>query len=157
MKWAAMTGVALMLLVIGAMTMKLVRSPAVSVAASADSRRLGVLYFEDQSETGELRYLADGITESLIKQLSQVASLDVVSRNGVLPLRGAWIPVDSIGRLLRVGTVVRGSVEPRGNGVRVEVRLVDAPSGADLARRSFEFVRTGVLTAQDTVAERGSL
>src|SRR5205085_9997811 len=43
----------------------------------ADSKHVGVLYFDDQSNGGQLRYLADGLTESLISQLSQISALDV--------------------------------------------------------------------------------
>jgi hypothetical protein len=48
---------------------------------------IAVLYFEDLSPDGDLAYVADGLTEALIEQLSEVRSLDVVSRNGVLPYR----------------------------------------------------------------------
>ena len=51
--------------------------------AAAEAKRVAVLYFEDQSPNHSLSYLADGLTEDLIAQLSTVQALDVVSRNGV--------------------------------------------------------------------------
>ncbi len=54
-----------------------------------DPRRVAVLYFQDLSPDSSLGYLADGLTEGLIDQLTQVRSLDVISRNGVIPFRHA--------------------------------------------------------------------
>lgn len=54
---------------------------------SLDPTRLAVLYFDDFSPGGELGYLANGITEALIHDLSQVEALEVISRNGVKPYR----------------------------------------------------------------------
>ena len=44
-------------------------------AAGMDARRVAVFYFEDLSRDGELAYVADGLTETLIERLSQVRAL----------------------------------------------------------------------------------
>ncbi len=123
-----------------------------ALAGDANANRVGVLYFADESRNGELRYLADGLTESLIEQLSQVSALDVVSADGVRPFRGASVSLDSIAHALKVGTVVRGAVEPSGKGVKVTVRLVDALSDVDLAKKSIDLDTTDVATLQRQVA-----
>ncbi|MFL5577011.1 MAG: protein kinase domain-containing protein [Gemmatimonadaceae bacterium] len=116
---------------------------AASYAAGAlDPRHVAVLYFEDESRDGSLGYLADGLTEALIGELSRAQALDVVSANGVARHRGADVADDaardSLAKALGVGTIVRGSVEPAGRGYRVVVRLTDAESGADYQRLSFD-------------------
>jgi eukaryotic-like serine/threonine-protein kinase len=121
-------------------------------AGEMDLRRVAVLYFQDQSRDSSLGYLADGLTEGLINQLSEVRNLDVVSRNGVLPFRHAALPRDSIARALGAGTLVEGSVEPVRDRVRVTVRLVDASSGVDLMGRAFEQPVTNLLQIRDTLA-----
>ena len=120
-----------------------------AVERDADPRHVGVLYFADDSKDGSLRFLADGLTESLIDELSRVAALDVVSRNGVRPFRGLPYETvqDSVQRSLKVGTVVRGEVEPSSRGVRVTVRLVDAVNGSDYSRKSFEVDTANALAA----------
>jgi TolB-like protein/tRNA A-37 threonylcarbamoyl transferase component Bud32 len=130
-----------------------------AAAGDVAGNRLAVLYFADDSKTGELRYLADGLTESLIEQLSQVAALDVVSTNAVLPFRGKDLPADSISRVLAAGTVpvgsiVKGSVEPTQRGVRVGVRLVDGVSGDDIDRASFELASSDLGKATGELAAR---
>ena len=118
-----------------------------------DVRRVAVLYFQDQSPDSSLGFLADGLTEGLITQLSEVRSLDVISRNGVLPYRNANLPRDSIARALGAGTLVEGTVEPVRNRVRVTVRLVDGYSGADLLRRAtFEQSSANLLQIRDSLA-----
>src|SRR4029077_2809152 len=104
-------------------------------------------YFDDQSRDHSLGYLADGMTEALIANLSQVQPLSVISRNGVAPYRGGSVPPDSIARALGVGTVVTGTVEQVGDLLHVTVRLVDGASGADFKRASFDQRAGDLLTA----------
>jgi serine/threonine-protein kinase len=124
-----------------------------AAAAGLDPRSVAVLYFEDLSADGELRFAADGLTEALIERLSQVRALDVVSTNGVAPFRDLELPPDSIARALRVGSLIQGSVEPRRDRLRVTARLVDGLSGADIERESFELPAEELLAARDSVAQ----
>ncbi|MGH7519885.1 MAG: protein kinase domain-containing protein [Gemmatimonadales bacterium] len=118
-----------------------------------DLRRVAVLYFQDLSPDSSLGFLADGLTEGLISQLSEVRTLDVVSRNGVAPFRHSVLSRDSVARAIGAGTLVEGSVEPVRDRVRVTVRLVDGASGADLLRRaSFEQPSGNLLAIRDTLA-----
>ena len=99
-------------------------------------QRIAVLYFADQSPDKKLGYLADGLTEALIKDLSQVGALDVVSTNGVKQFRGKDISRDSIAHALEAGTLVEGGVESEGNNARVTLRLIDGNDGTDYKRAS---------------------
>jgi TolB-like protein/tetratricopeptide (TPR) repeat protein len=126
--------------------------PTLSPGGALDFRNVAVLPFDDLSSDSSLGYVADGITDGLIDQLSRVDELTVVSRSGVAPYRGSNLPRDSIGRALHSGTIVVGSVEPAGKDVRVSARLVDGNSGADLARASFQLPRSNLLAVRDSVA-----
>src|SRR5205823_7990724 len=96
-----------------------------------------------------LRHVADGLTETLISQLSQVDGLDVVSAGGVAPYRRASTSDDSIARALKVGMLVRGGVERRGSNLYVSVELVDGHGGGNLGRASFSVAENQVLAARD--------
>jgi TolB-like protein len=157
----SMAGITLATIVIagGAVSARMAFAPkhllAVNGAAGeADPRHIGVLYFDDRSRDGSLRFLADGLTESLIDQLALVPALDVVSRNGVRPFRGlAYDNVrDSVQHHLHVGTIVRGEVEPASKGAQVTVRLIEAVSGSEMARRSFEVDTANALAARTRLA-----
>ncbi|MDP9178467.1 MAG: serine/threonine-protein kinase [Gemmatimonadota bacterium] len=120
-------------------------------AATSDARRVAVLYFDDGSN-GTLRYLADGLTESLIDRLSTISALDVISKDGVRMFRGQDVRADSVARALQVGSIVRGRIQPEGGKVQLEIRLVDAAAAVDIARKSFEVDTARIVTSQAELA-----
>jgi serine/threonine-protein kinase len=120
----------------------------------ADPRRVAVMYFEDRSPDHTLGPLTDGLTEELIRSLTTVQDLEVVSPNGVAPFRTGVLPRDSVARALRVGTLVIGEVVPAGDGrVRVTARLVDA-GGSEINRVSVEQPLVNALAVRDSLPER---
>lgn len=126
---------------------------AAAAASELDLRRIAVTYFEDVGSSGESQYLADAFTEELIHELSAVRALDVVSRNGVAPFRENGVPVDSVARALRAGTVVTGTVEEVRDRVRVNVRIHDGLSGTEFRRTTLERPAEDLLGARDQVIE----
>src|SRR5436190_1790900 len=125
-----------------------------AAAWGLDPRHVAVLYFEDESNGKTLGYLADGLTEALIAELSRIQPLVVTSRNGVTQFRQDSIAPDSIARALDAGTLVQGAVNDVGGRVRVSVRLIDGASGADYKRASFEQPVGDLLLARDSLAGR---
>ncbi len=121
--------------------------------ADAEAKRLAVLYFDDLSRDHSLGYMTSGLTNALIGDLSAVHGLTVISKGGAATFRGTTAPSDSIARALDVGTLVRGSVEPDGDRLRVTVRLSNAMSGADFERATFEQPTARVLQLRDTLAQ----
>ncbi len=122
------------------------------VNGGPDPRSVAVLYFVDLSSSGEWAHVADGLTEGLIANLSQVRELSVVSRNGVAQFRGSDMRRDSIATALNVGSIVEGSVEEVSGGLKVETRLLDA-SGSTIDRANFVIAPEELLTAQDSVVQ----
>ena len=127
---------------------------AISGVGGLDPHRVAVLYFQDLDPRDSLGYLADGLTEGLIRQLAEVQTLDVISPNGVAPYRGDSVPRDSVARALKVGTLVQGGVEKDGGRIRVTVRLIDGASGADYKRASFEQPAANLLRIQDSLVQQ---
>jgi serine/threonine-protein kinase len=123
-----------------------------AVTGDLDPHRIAVLYFHDESNRDSARYLVDGLTEGLIRQLDQVQGIDVISRGGVEPYRGEGVTRDSIARALKAGTLVTGDIEQLDGRIRVTTRLVDGSSGAEFARASFEQPTKNLLAVQDTLA-----
>ncbi len=129
------------------------RNSGSPVATGPAASSIAVLYFEDLSGDGEFGFVADGVTEGLIRQLSRVQGLDVISRNGVAPYRGTDVTPDSIGRALEVGSVIRGTVEPEGDDLRVSAQLLEGSSGASIKRASFVLPATDLLAVMDSAAQ----
>jgi TolB-like protein/tRNA A-37 threonylcarbamoyl transferase component Bud32 len=124
---------------------------------SIDKNRIAVLYFENRSGADSLSYLADGLTEALIHELSEVKPLQVISRNGVTPFRNASVPPDSIGRALKVGTLVEGTIAQSGDRLRLSVSLIDATNGEEIGSKTLERPRAEIFDLQDDVAREVSL
>jgi serine/threonine-protein kinase len=124
-----------------------------TVSAGLDPTRMAVLYFTDRSEGGTLRPVAHGLTEDLIDALSGVQGLHIVSPSGVRPYSEKDLPVDSIARVLHVGTLVEGSVEQSVGGLRVRVRLVDAATGQQLQSAIIERPRGDLFALQAALAD----
>ncbi|HEY0018419.1 MAG TPA: BTAD domain-containing putative transcriptional regulator [Longimicrobium sp.] len=132
------------------------RKPAPPVEPQYDPRRIAVLYLDDDSRDGELQYLANGLTEMLIHELSQVQALDVVSRNGVKPYREGTVHFDSMVADLRVGTVVEGSVARWADSVRVVVQLIDANTHSHLESKVVVRPMDDLFAVQRAVSEEVS-
>src|SRR5437899_1167532 len=138
----------------GYLAIRSARAGRGTAAGGLDPRHVAVLYFEDLSNGKTLGYLADGLTEALIAELSRIQPLVVTSRNGVAQFRQDSIAPDSIARALDAGTLVQGAVNDVGGRVRVSVRLIDGASGADYKRASFEQPVGDLLLARDSLAGR---
>lgn len=127
---------------------------ALAAASELDPRQVAVLHFADLRNDTAQAWLAAGLTEDLIEELAGVRALDVVSVNGVAPFRARSLPFDSIARLLGVGTIVDGSIEEQGGMLRVNVRLIDGGSGADVQRAAFSSPIADVLAIRAGIVER---
>jgi eukaryotic-like serine/threonine-protein kinase len=114
--------------------------------------QIAVLYFDDTSPDGKLAYLADGLTESVIRTLAGVQGLSVVSSGGVSPFRGSKVPADSIARALRAGTLVRGSIAADGDQLNIQVKLEDA-TGAEVGASSLRLPASDLVRIRDSVGQ----
>ncbi len=124
-------------------------------AAGPGLQNIAVLYFEDRSPDRSLAYLADGLTESLIRELTNVTALHVISRNGVIPFKTQNPGADSIGKLLKVGTIVSGTVQPVGDSLRVSVELTE-PAGSNIGTATIARPRSESFELQDDLAREVS-
>jgi serine/threonine-protein kinase len=122
-------------------------------ASAVEQPRIAVLYFDDLSADSSLRRIADGITEELIYELSGVNGLRVISRSGVQPYRGRRVPLDSMVAALHPTTVVDGSIQRVGTGIRARVQLIDAASGTYVDSLSLERPLRDPVSLEQTVAQ----
>jgi TolB-like protein len=131
-----------------------VRSP--TATAGFDPRHIAVLYFDRRGGQDSLAYLADGITEELIRELSRVPALRIISRNGVSPYRNTTVAPDSIARALNVGTLVHGTVSQDASRLRLDVSLIDGATGTEIGSTTIERSPQEIFAVQDDLAEQVS-
>ena len=96
----------------------------------------------------------DGVTETLITDLSRSPGVFVISRSTAFAYKDKPIDVREIGRELGVRYVLEGSVQNAGERMRFNAQLVDAESGGHLWAERFDKQRGDLLDIQDEVTTR---
>lgn len=86
---------------------------------------LAVLPFVNASGDPRLDYLGDGITETVINNLSPVTGLKVISRSSVFFYKGKNVSPQDLAADLGVEAVVTGRVVEKEDSLLVSVELVD--------------------------------
>lgn len=119
----------------------------------ADIHRVAVLPFTNLSADPENEYFADGITEEMISQLSKILGLEVIARTSVMTYKGKDKKIDEIGRELKVGAVLEGSVRKSGNQIRITAQLIDAVNQAHLWSQEYDRELKGVFVIQSDIAK----
>jgi eukaryotic-like serine/threonine-protein kinase len=122
-------------------------------ASATSIHSLAVLPLENLSGDPQQQYFADGMTEELTTELSQVGSLRVVSRTSAMRYKGTRMSVPEIARELNVDGVVEGSVEREGDRVRITAQLVQGPTDTHIWAKGYERDFRDSLRLQDEVAQ----
>ena len=114
--------------------------------------RLAVLPLTNLSNDAEQEYFADGMTDILIAELTEIGSLRVISRTSVMQFKGTNKPLPEIAKQLGVDAVVTASVMKSGAQVRITAQLVDGSTDQHLWAKSYERELSDVLAMQGEVA-----
>ena len=99
-------------------------------------------------------YFADGLTDEVISAIARIPELVVISRTSVMQYRDRPKPMAEIGRELRVGTIVEGSVRKVDSHVRIAVQLIDAASDRHLWVESYDRNLRDIYAVQSEIADR---
>jgi len=129
-RWLISVGGALVLAILTALAIRFSLGPTGPASVA-------VLPFENHLGDTDMEYLSEGITESLINDLSRIPGLRVSARGSVLRYESGKIDPVVAGRKLHVDRVVRGSVSRRQNELRIEAELMDVQSGVRLWGRTY--------------------
>lgn len=113
---------------------------------------LAVLPLDNFSRDRNQDYFADGMTEVLTADVSQISGLRVISRTSVMPYKQLKKTLPEIARELNVDAVVEGSVLSSGGKVRITVQLIHARGDRHLWAKSYERNLSDVLLLQSEVA-----
>jgi len=144
-------------LVAGALALLALLAAGTQLARRASSRgaidSIAVLPFVNSSGDPDSEYLSDGITESLIDSLSQLASLRVTARSTVFRYKGVEMDPQKIGQDLRVRAVLSGRILQRDGTLIVRTELMDVENGSQLWGGQYNRKVTDVFTLQDELSK----
>jgi len=124
-----------------------------SVVMPASLPAMAVLPFENLSSDKENEYFSDGLTEDLIDALSRLPGLRMVSRTSAFQFKGKAQDVREIGRVLKVDSVLEGSVRRAGNRLRITVQLTDVATGYHRWSQRYDRQLDDIFAVQDEISD----
>ena len=99
-------------------------------AGAIDS--IAVLPFVNANPDPSTEYLSDGISQSLIDDLSRIPRLRVLSSGTTFTYKGHQVDPRQVGRDLKVVALLQGKVMKMGDNILVETYLVNTSDGAQV-------------------------
>jgi adenylate cyclase len=119
-----------------------------------DRPSIAVLPFNNLSGDPKQEYLVDGLTETIITELSRFAGLFVIARNSVFTYKGKPTKVQEVAEDLGVQYVLEGSIQRSADRIRITAQLIDAVTGTHLWAQSYDRELSDIFSVQDDVTER---
>jgi len=154
----ALAVVIVLLLVVGGVLIWRIASPPVEVTSVEktafplpEKPSLAVLPFDNLSGDSSQDYFSDGITESIITELSKLSNLFVIARNSTFTYKGKPVKVQQVAEELGVRYVLEGSVQRSGDRVRITAQLIDAQTGRHLWAENYDRTFGDIFALQDDI------
>jgi len=116
----------------------------------ADS--IAVLPFANGSGDPSTEYLSDGITESLIGNLTHMPQLKVKSRSSVFHYKGKDVDAQKVGNELGVSALVSGRVTSRAERIDVSAELIDVHDNTEIWQHHYNAKSTDIIALQEQIA-----
>ena len=122
-------------------------------STATGKKALAVLPFVNASQDPNAEYLSDGITESIINNLSQLSDLKVMSRNSAFRFKNNQADTRAIAAQLGVETLVTGDIRQIGDKFVINVRLIDGRDDSQIWGNQFVRTNADVIAAQNEIAQ----
>jgi len=151
-KLVLLTSAAALIAVLLAFNVARIRDQALPQRGAPKIQSLAVLPLTNLSGDPAQDYLADGMTDVLTTDLSQVAALKVISRTSAMRYKRTDKSLPQIARELGVDAVVEGTVLRSGDRVRITAQLIRGQTDEHIWASSYERSFQHVLSLQGDIA-----
>ncbi len=118
-----------------------------------DKPVIAVLCFENLSEAERWERFAAGLSDDIITDLTRYPDLLVIARNSTFAYKGRAVDVRQIGRELKAGYVLEGSIQTVGKRIRVTAQLIDTQDGSHVWAERYDRNAGDFFAIQDDVVE----
>src|SRR5262249_47515700 len=115
---------------------------------------IAVLPLVNASGDPDAEYFSDGVTESIINDLSQLSTLKVMARTTVFRYKGRDIDPQAVGRELVVDAVLIGRAAERGDTLTIQADLVRVSDGRELWGEHYNRKLSDVFAVQEEIARQ---
>ena len=139
------------LLAVGFVVIVVKVSPRFFVVRHSSSS-IAVLPFVNLSGDPAQEWFSDGLTETLISELSDIKTLKVISRTSAMRYKHASTSLKQIAQDLGVDAVVEGSTLRVGDRVRITAELIEIKSDTHLWGNTYESEVRDILDLQRRIA-----
>jgi len=113
---------------------------------------IAVLRFVNVSSDPNTEYLSDGISESLINNLSQLPQLKVIARSSSFKFKGKDADPQEVAKALGVRAILMGRVVQLGDQLQISVEFVDARDGTQVWGEQYNRKATDLLAVQAEIS-----
>ena len=141
----AMGGVVALALLAGAAFFWRSRSDSEQITSVA------VMPFVNATNDPNSEYLSDGITESLINNLSQLPNLVVMARSSVFRYKGRDVDPQVVAKELKVQALVTGRIVQHGDQLIISSELIDARTSRNLWGDQYDRKLSDALAVQQEI------
>lgn len=117
---------------------------------------IAVMPFVNDSGDPDVEYLSDGMTEDLISNLTEIPDLSVKARSTVFYYKGKNLSPKQIGEELKVEAVLLGRLVQRGDGLKLNLELVDTTTLDAVWSKSYERKLNELVDLQSEMARNVS-
>ena len=117
---------------------------------------VAVLPFVNVSADPNTEYLTEGISETIIRSLSRLPNLKVISLNAVLRYKGREVDPQTVGRELNVRAVLMSRLTQQGDNLAISTELVDARDNRHLWSEQYNRKVLDLLVVQGEIAQNVS-
>jgi len=114
---------------------------------------LAVLPFKNVNLDPKTEYLSDGITDSIINNVSLIRQIRVMARGTVFTYKNKEVDPRQVGKELEVDGVVTGKLLQEGDSLLVTVDFVDARDGRQIWGEQYDRKLTDVLALQSEISK----
>src|SRR5437762_9980152 len=128
-------------------------SAAHTEAATAPSKSIAVLPFDNLSRDPDNAFFAEGIQDEILTRLAKVADLKVISRTSTQHFNSAPEDLRDIAKKLGVMNILEGSVQKVADQVRVNVQLINAMTDAHLWAETYDRKLTDIFAVESDIAK----
>jgi DNA-binding winged helix-turn-helix (wHTH) protein len=114
---------------------------------------IAILPFENTGESAEFDYLSDGLTETIITNLSQLGRLRVLPSTVVSRYRGKIVDPARVGRELGVRIVLVGRVMQRDDRLTIGAELIETFDELKVLGRTYDRLPGDIFSIQDELSQ----
>jgi TolB-like protein/Tfp pilus assembly protein PilF len=113
---------------------------------------IAVMPFINESGNADVDYLSDGMTDTLISQLSQLTNLSVKARSSVFRYKGKETNAQAVGKELNVQAILNGRFTQRGDQLSLTLELVDAQTENVIWSEQYNRAQADLVKLQTEIA-----